>query len=496
MKKTACTLVLCMIAISLWAQKDSVAIKFSHTITKKDLSRHLHIIASDDMAGRRTGTPGQKKAAKYIANHFKKLGLKPPVKTKDGMSYFQPFMLKSSKWKTVQIDVGGQQYKFLKDVFALGVSAMRTPVTCQAVFAGDGTTTEMKQAKVEGKGVVYLAKNHREAMKKGKIALGLGAKALFVLRAKTNDAFEELVNFNAYYVKRWVGPRLSKKNGKSDLVFNISPKAAATMLNTKESQVVNKKLPIGATGQMLKALATQEEKITLASENVLGFLEGSEKKEEVLVVSAHYDHIGKGHNGKINNGADDDGSGTVAIMELAEAFVKARQAGKGPKRSILFITVAGEEIGLYGSQFYTDIDPIFPLKNTIADLNIDMIGRIDRRYKTDPDYIYLIGSDKLSTELHRLSEEANQQYINLKLDYKYNDENDPNRFYYRSDHYNFAKNRIPVIFYFNGTHADYHRPTDTVDKIHFGKIEKITRLVFHTAWKLVNRDKRIKVDKK
>ncbi|OJJ14620.1 hypothetical protein BKI52_42070 [marine bacterium AO1-C] len=479
-----------------WAQQnqDKQAIKFAQTITKKDLSKHLHIVASDEMEGRRTGTRGQKKAAKYIADHFKQLGLKPPVKNGDKMSYYQHFSMKSTKWKEVYVETAGQRYKFMKDVFALGVSAMKAPLACQVVFAGNGLPEEMKQAGVKDKGVVYFAKNHAEAVKKGKVATDLGAKALFVLRAKTKDEYEDLLNFNAYYVKRWVGPKLSKKTFKSEIIFYISPRLAATMLNTQVTTLTKNRLKLGTKGQNVKALATQAEKITLASENVMGLLEGSTKKDEIVVISAHYDHIGK-YGNQINNGADDDGSGTVAVLELAEAFVKAKKAGKGPKRSILFITVAGEEMGLYGSRFYTDIDPVFPLKNTVVDLNIDMIGRIDDRYKTDPNYIYLIGSDKLSTELHQLSEEANKQYINLKLDYKYNDENDPNRFYYRSDHYNFAKNRIPVIFYFNGTHADYHRPTDTVDKIHFAKMEKIARLIFHTAWKVANRPQRIKVDK-
>ena len=495
MKKLIIAIVLTIVAAPLWAQKDPQAVKFAHTITTNDLSRHLHVIAADDMEGRRTGTPGQKKAARYIAAHFKKLGLKAPVRTKQGTSYLQPFSLKSTKWKDTWIKLAGREYKFLKDVFALGTSIMKKPLTCKVVFAGNGLAEEMTQAKVKGKGVVYFAKNHAEAVKKGEVALQQGARALFVLRAKSKDAFEELVNFNAYYVKRWIGPNLSKPTIASKIVFNISPALAGAMFGVEGETFVSKKLPIGALGKKIEALATQKEKIILQSENVVGLLEGTDKKDEIVVISAHYDHIGKTGNGQINNGADDDGSGTVAVMELAEAFAKAKKAGKGSRRSILFITVAGEEMGLYGSQFYTDVDPIFPLKNTVVDLNIDMIGRIDTRYKTDPNYIYLIGSNKLSTELHQLSEEANKQYINIKLDYKYNDEDDPNQFYYRSDHYNFAKNRIPVIFYFNGTHADYHRPTDTVDKIHFPKMEKITRLIFYTAWKVANRDKRIKVDK-
>ncbi len=226
------------------------------------------------------------------------------------------------------------------------------------------------------------------------------------------------------------------------------------------------------------------------SENVLAYIKGSEKPEEIIVISAHLDHVGT-KNGEVYNGADDDGSGTVAILEIAKAFKKASNEGNGPKRSILFLHVTGEEIGLFGSRYYTDVDPIFPLANTVANLNIDMIGRVDDKHKDNRNYIYLIGSDKLSSELHDISEKVNKTYYNINLDYTYNDDNDPNRFYYRSDHYNFAKNNIPVIFYFNGTHDDYHQPTDTPDKIEYDLLETRTRLIFSTAWELANRDKRI-----
>ncbi len=230
------------------------------------------------------------------------------------------------------------------------------------------------------------------------------------------------------------------------------------------------------------------------SENVIAYIEGSEKPDEVIIISAHLDHIGISNDGNINNGADDDGSGTVAILEISEAFQTAVKAGDRPKRSLLFLHVTGEEIGLYGSMFYTDVDPIFPLEKTVANLNIDMIGRVDPKHEDQGNYLYLIGSDKLSQELHDLSETVNQTYFNLEFDYTYNADNDPNRFYYRSDHYNFAKNNIPVIFYFNGTHADYHKPTDTPDKINYGFLETRTRLIFHMAWELANREARITLD--
>ena len=230
----------------------------------------------------------------------------------------------------------------------------------------------------------------------------------------------------------------------------------------------------------------------IKGENVLGFIEGTDLKEELIIITANYEHLGK-HEDKIFNGADDDGSGTVATLEIAEAFMLAKKEGNGPRRSVLIMPVSGEEKGLLGSKYYTD-HPIYPLENTVANLNIDMIGRVDDWHENG-DYVYLIGADMLSQELHDISEQINDQHIGLELDYTFNAEDDPNRYYYRSDHYNFAKNNIPVIFYFNGVHEDYHKVTDTVEKIDFNKTQTITRLVFLTAWELANRDERIQLNK-
>lgn len=228
----------------------------------------------------------------------------------------------------------------------------------------------------------------------------------------------------------------------------------------------------------------------IRGENVLGFIEGSDLKEELIIITAHYDHLGK-HDSLIFNGADDDASGVAGAMEIAEAFMLAKKDGKGPRRSILIMPVSGEEKGLLGSKYYTD-NPVYPLNNTIANLNIDMIGRLDDWHSTG-NYVYLIGSDRLSYDLHNINEEVNNKYTKLDLNYKYNDEEDPNRYYYRSDHYNFAKNNIPVIFYFNGVHEDYHRPSDTIEKLDFSKIKTISKLVFLTAWELANREEKIKL---
>lgn len=230
------------------------------------------------------------------------------------------------------------------------------------------------------------------------------------------------------------------------------------------------------------------------SENVLAFVEGTQNPEEVIIISAHHDHEGISSNGKIYNGADDDASGNVALLEMAEAFKQAKLDGNGPKRSVLFLHLTAEEIGLKGSKYYTE-NPVFPLSKTVANLNIDMIGRVDRKHSKNENYLYLIGSDRLSTELHYISEAINDRFFKFEFDYTYNDEDDHNRYYFRSDHYNFASNNIPVIFYFNGEHEDYHQPTDTPDKINYHLLEKRTRLIFATAWQLANQERRIIVDK-
>lgn len=229
------------------------------------------------------------------------------------------------------------------------------------------------------------------------------------------------------------------------------------------------------------------------SENILAFIEGTEKPNEIVVISAHYDHVGI-KNGEVYNGADDDGSGTVALLEIAQAFQKAKKEGFGSKRSILILHVTGEEHGLHGSRYYSE-NPIFPLANTVADVNIDMIGRRDEFHKESNNYVYLIGSDYLSTDLYNVCEDVNKKYININIDYKFNDKKDPNRFYYRSDHYNFAKNGIPSVFLFNGVHADYHKATDEIDKIEFDALTKRTQLAFAIAWEIANRKDRLIVDK-
>jgi Zn-dependent M28 family amino/carboxypeptidase len=273
---------------------------------------------------------------------------------------------------------------------------------------------------------------------------------------------------------------------------------ANTILGEKKIEKAIKKIdkkgsPFSFTNDYPLAFTIQRIEQPVYTENVLGYIEGSDLKEEVIVVTAHYDHIGIDGE-EVYNGADDDGSGTVALLEIAQAMSIAKSEGNGPRRSIVIMGFSGEEKGLLGSEYYSN-NPVFELEQTVANLNIDMIGRIDEDHQDDPNYVYVIGSDFLSTELHEINQYNAANYSDLKLDYRYNSTDDPNRFYYRSDHYNFAKHNIPVIFYFNGTHEDYHQATDEVDKIEYDLLAKRAQLVFQDLWTLANRDKRIVVDK-
>ncbi len=326
----------------------------------------------------------------------------------------------------------------------------------------------------------------------------LGAKAIFIVVPdfeKQKSEMHHAMNASTLKLKG------DKSQPRMPVIY-ISPEMANELAGNRKKTIqqiqqrINaKKKTTSFTVKNQFSLTIKRERRQIVTENVLGFIEGSDLKNEIIVITAHYDHIGM-EGDIVFNGADDDGSGTVAVIELAEAFMKAKKEGNGPRRSILFMTVSGEERGLLGSEWYSE-NPVFPLKQTICNLNIDMIGRVDPDHEKDSAaYVYVIGSDKLSSQLRAVSEASNTTYCGINLDYRYDAPNDPNLFYYRSDHYNFARKNIPVIFYFNGTHADYHKETDEVSKINFPLMERRARLVFFTAWEIANRDARIVVDKK
>lgn len=482
------------------AQKNTAAI-YAETITIKDLKEDLTILASDALEGRETGKRGQKMAAAYIKAHFETIGLEGPVKG-SGSPYYQDVPFKTSKLGDIYLKINDLKLKNIEDFLYYGPAYNTEEISAELIFAGGGTATDLKDLDVKDKLVLIHTKDRNTRQKALKTIQEKGGKMLLVLYHENNEDY--LAYYKKYvnqFTRESFGLDKGKNKAKAGIMF-LSPETAVTILDTSFEKI--KKVIAKANSGNKNALKKIKPvrisyKVTynsekIISENVLGYLEGTDLKDEVLVITSHYDHLGVGPNGEIYNGADDDGSGTVAVMDIAEAFAMAKANGHGPRRSILFMTVTAEEKGLLGSEYYAD-HPIFPLENTVADLNIDMIGRIDDRELKSKNYVSLVGSDKLSSELHEISEKANSTYTNLFLDYTYNDEGHPERIYYRSDHWNFAKNGIPVIFYTTGSHPDYHKPTDTVDRIEFELMVKRTKLVFYTAWEIANREGRLIVDK-
>ena len=476
------------------------------SISEPELKEHLYTYASDEFQGRETGKEGQKKAIAYLKEAYEALGI--PAAQKSG-DYFQKVPLEMAKLPSGTIEIAGESYGngegFLTFTGSEGAYE-------EVLYVGYGIETDqysdyngldvrgklllMKSGEPRSEDGTFLLTGTSEASKWSNISEAI-EKRMEVAKRKGADGILYVDPDNYARYQRYFNYMKANDRGSMDLV---SQEKAPGMILIKE-ELAKKVFPSYKNTDRasrvpadinLKVISQNE---MIDSENVVAYIRGSELPEEYVVISSHLDHIGVNADGAINNGADDDGSGTVAMLEIAEAFKMAVDAGMRPRRSVVFLHVTGEEKGLLGSRYYTDVAPVFPLEQTVANLNIDMIGRIDPKREGDRNYVYLIGSDKLSTELHELSEAVNAKYTNIELDYTYNDENDPNRFYYRSDHYNFAKNNIPIIFYFNGTHADYHRPGDTPDKINYDLLRNRSQLIFHTAWEIANRDQRLIVDK-
>ncbi|MDP9080356.1 MAG: M28 family peptidase [Bacteroidota bacterium] len=525
MNKLFLTLTALGVVTSACAQQNPTAMKYASIISADLAKQHLSIIASDAYEGRETGKPGADKAAHYIADEFKSLGLQPIVKG----SYFLDVPVVQNSFKVNSFSVNGAALTSGTDFTARGGAGTKTIDAKDIVFIGYGISTDsyddLKGMDLTGKVVMYISNG--EPMNDGKSRItgtdklsdwsGQRSRKRTQLIQSKNPLLMLAVSPTPAALRPGGGgpprslPMMVKQDGPTPAVIYTIPQSTADqILKSTGKTIADLKASIDQSGtpqsQFVKAdistsYATEE--IPVKAVDVLGYLPGSDPKlkNEVLVISAHYDHIGlmpEGSKDMVNNGADDDGSGTTAIMEIARAFSKAKKDGHGPKRSILFLGNVGEEKGLLGSQYYTD-HPVIPLANTITDLNIDMIGRVGTEYigKADSaNYVYVIGSGMLSTDLHNVDEKANKTYTNLILDYKYDDLNDPNSFYTRSDHYNFAKHGVPIIFYFNGVHADYHKPGDEVSKINFPLLAKRAQLVYYTAWDLLNADKRPVVDGK
>ena len=499
MKRTLFVLVLVLSSICDLFSQDPVAQKYGNMITPDDLKEYLSILASDAFEGRETGKRGQKIAAAFISAHFQEIGLTGPV---DG-NYYQPVPLYTSVPGEIYVKSGQVRFNNFEDVIYYGTTDTGSEVSMPVVFAGKGRKEDFDQLTVQDKAVVIVVKTDESYRPALDLAREKGAKIVFVVNPDPAEFGNLAKQFKGFQSGRGLSLKKPESSSQNAGIFFASPKVIEKVLNTTTEKLVkaSNEVKPGVLKKIKEASisykTTMEVKI-VKTENVLGYLEGTDKKDEVVVVTAHYDHIGKRKTGEgdlINNGADDDGSGTTTVMELAKIFALAKSEGKGPRRSILFMTVTGEEKGLLGSEYYSE-HPIFPLEKTVVDLNIDMVGRRDAQHKDSAPYVYVIGSDKLSTDLHNLSENSNKTNTNLIFDYTYNDQNHPDRLYYRSDHWNFAKKNIPIIFYFDGIHEDYHKPSDEIEKIEFDLMAKRAQCVFYTAWEIANREQRLVVDKK
>ena len=494
--------------------------KYASLITGEELKNQLTIIASDEMEGRETGTDGQRKAAIYIESQFRAIGLKP-ASTLKGYQQFYPLYQDSVVNASLSIeDITGIN---TKDYFIpLNTNESGKFKAKKIVFAGYGIDdpkySDYAGLDVKGKVVVFFLGEPKQDGKYLVSGTSRSSEWTFPgLNKKLSlAAAKGAVGALVINPGQEVFPQRMIDNGKKTAMYFPRTNNDAKPVNYALLSHAFAKTLLGHNGDTLVKIARAAmpidkqwhwEKKAKASfgfdkyrsetnaSNVLGVIEGTDKKDEYVFLTGHYDHLGK-HDGKIYYGADDDGSGTCAVIEMAAAFAKATADGFRPRRTLVFMTVSGEEKGLWGSEYYSD-HPVYPLEKTSVDLNTDMIGRIDTERKTDDtlNYVYVIGHDKLSSDLPVINEGANNKYTQLKLDYKYDDPADPNRIYFRSDHYNFARKGVPILFFYDGMlKADYHKPSDTVDKINWDLYEKRARMIFTTAWEIANRNDMLKRD--
>lgn len=499
-----------------------VATKYAELITGAALKNHLVKIAGNEFEGRETGTIGQRLAANYIANEYKKIGLKKPVELKN---YQQLYPLYKDTTLAASLAINNLPAAYGKDfLIPLNANSNNKYSAKQIVFAGygidDTAYNDYSNLDVKGKVVViFLGEPKRDGkyfvQPDGKTSKWTYPGISVKLQAAAANGAVGVLIINP--TQATIPQRMVDANTKANLSFESLPsKIIVNKLNyallshgyalqimpahfdsvlaiAKGKNVYTNKLP--AMDRGIKYLFKKSRYVVNAS-NVIGIVEGTDKKDEYVFITAHYDHLGK-QNNEIYYGADDDGSGTVGVIQMAAAFANAAATGNRPRRTMVFMTVSGEEKGLWGSEYYSD-HPLYDLDKTSVDLNIDMVGRVDTERKTSDtlNYIYVVGHNKISSEMPIINEAANTKYTKLILDYKFDDPSDPNRIYYRSDHYNFARKGVPVLFFYDGMlKADYHKPTDTVDKINFDLFEKRVRMIFYTAWEIANRNDMLNRDK-
>lgn len=517
-------------------------ISYQDRITVPYLRTHLSAIAADSMEGRETGTRGQIMAAEYLAERYRSMGLKP---VGDNGTYYQNFDLSATKrdstvFKTYKV-ADGEKELIERSVESLNkmASYIRSyggsdSLSGEIIFAGFGINDPVNNIAhlegldlsgkwvmvfeeiphvIDGDTLINPAIDGRQRLAS---AVGQkGAEGLLLIPDMNRSEFQDLAEKIQPIYSNPSSLSLDYLNRGSRSGFNkgytvINPELAADILDLTDSKGLSSlranlidsisDFSPRATGYELSQIPYVS-KPKVETENVLALLEGGDPqlKDEVVVLTSHYDHVGIGRpdstGDRIYNGADDDGSGTVAILNIAKALSEAKENGYLPKRSILFLNVTGEEKGLLGSRYYSD-HPVIPIEKTVANINTDMIGRIDARHEKmgQENYSYIIGGKIISSQLDSLLEVANKQSGNIELSSRYNDLEDPNRFYRRSDHWNFGRLGVPFVFFFTGVHEDYHRPSDEVHKIRFEKMARIAKTMYATAVLVANTEKAPEVD--
>jgi hypothetical protein len=520
----------------------SPARKAAEDITAAQLKDYLSFVASDEMEGRDTPSRGLNITAKFIATLLARWGVKPAG---DDGTYFQKMALHHARVEAAgtRAEINGQSYSYGEDFLAIPNAGTASG---SLVYAGHGWLVKSKNIDayrgIDVKNKIVIVSNTglpkgvtlndlRSSGKRGEdwaepeaYAQKMGAAGMIEMPDFQTLANWERVRRNQQAGGTLVVTKLEDSNGSSLPILTLSPKMAVALFQGEKhnaSQIFQSMsgsepvaaFDLGTNKKINFTVAGQPE--TIWTQNVVGVIEGSDPllKNEYVAVGAHYDHVGMGpagSNGRsaardgntkdiIYNGADDDGSGTVAVLAMAEAIARS---ARRPKRSVIFVWHCGEEKDLWGSDYFTRY-PTVPINNIVAQFNIDMIGRSKRegdtsapnRSLTGTNEIYVIGSKLMSTELGEVSERVNKSYLNLSFNYLYDDPNDPNRFFFRSDHFNYAQKGIPIIFYFDGVHEDYHRPGDEVHKIDFEKMQRVSRTILVTMWEVADLKTRPRVDK-
>jgi hypothetical protein len=512
--------------------------KAAEQITAAQLKDYLTFIASDEMEGRDTPSRGLDTTAKFIAMNLSRWGFKPGG---DDGTFFQKIALRRYKINpsATRAEMGAQSFSYGTDFLASASSGTSSPSGGSAsgslVYVSHGWVIKAKNINpyegvdVKDKIMIVAGGNLPKGvvfsdLENGKVGVDYdspmsygtshGAKGIIFIpnvngltnwersrQLAVTQGSQPVVERFQQNSRASTLPIITASLGMLDAIFRGEQVNGAEIFRRRIIDEPGAAFALAPAKVMSFTVSSIKE--TVGTQNVVGIWEGSDPvlKNEYVAIGAHYDHVGVGTpagGDAIFNGADDDGSGTVSVLAMAEAFAHNPR----PKRSIILIWHCGEEKGLWGSRYFTE-NPTVPLNQIVTQLNIDMIGRSKPEGNTNrrnaelsgPNEIYVIGSKMMSTELGALSDRINQSYLNISYNFKYDDPKDPNKFFFRSDHYNYARRGVPIIFYFDGEHEDYHRPGDEVSKIDFRKMEKVSRTIFLTGWEVANLSARPKIDK-